>query len=163
MSPSVGCISGENVNTRHRSDNAYRHARTLHWSPCRVAAAGLSGRWAGRWRGTYVCPQWLTGVLLNTERSEAGDVSAVFSFFAMPENARVPLGGRDMAGRPGPQAGYFAVEIAGRPPKPGSRAHLAQFAVCSVRASPSAGAGLVTSVGLRPPCVTSPGASRVAF
>jgi hypothetical protein len=63
--------------------------------------------WAGRWRGTYVCPQGLTGVLLNIERSEAGDVSAVFSFFAVPQNARVPSGEWDMAGRAGPQTNHL--------------------------------------------------------
>jgi hypothetical protein len=63
--------------------------------------------WLGLWRGTYVCGQGVTGLFLTVKRSGAGDVVAVFSFFAVPENPDVPAGEFDMTGRPGPQGNHL--------------------------------------------------------
>jgi hypothetical protein len=59
--------------------------------------------WVGRWRGTYVCNQGVTGLQLTVRRSETGEVAAVFSFFPVPENPDVPDGAFDMSGKLGPQ------------------------------------------------------------
>ena len=63
--------------------------------------------WLGLWRGTYVCGQGVTGLSLTVKRSGEGDVAAVFSFFAVPENPEVPSGEFDMTGRPGPQGNHL--------------------------------------------------------
>jgi hypothetical protein len=63
--------------------------------------------WVGRWRGTYLCNQGLTGGVLTIERSGADGLAAVFSFFAVPGNIRVPSGTFDMTGQPGPQGNHL--------------------------------------------------------
>jgi hypothetical protein len=63
--------------------------------------------WIGLWRGTYVCPQGVTGLFLTVRRSSADDVAAVFRFFAVPENPGVPTGEYEMAGQPGPQNNHL--------------------------------------------------------
>lgn len=63
--------------------------------------------WTGVWRGTYVCAQGVTGLFLTVKRLEAGDVAAVFKFFAVPENPGVPSGEFDMAGTPGVEANHL--------------------------------------------------------
>ncbi|MFE3328950.1 serine/threonine-protein kinase [Streptomyces sp. NPDC059176] len=52
----------------------------------------------GRWLGSYVCNQGITGLSLNVEDEGGGDVSAVFSFFPAPSNPLVPRGSFAMSG-----------------------------------------------------------------
>jgi hypothetical protein len=63
--------------------------------------------WTGIWRGTYVCAQGVTGLFLTVKRSETGDVTAVFHFFAVRENPGVPTGDFDMTGLTGPQGNHL--------------------------------------------------------
>ncbi len=56
--------------------------------------------WSGNWRGTYTCNQGVTGIFLNIKAS-GDDVTAVVTFFAVPENPDVPRGEFEMAGQPG--------------------------------------------------------------
>lgn len=52
----------------------------------------------GRWLGSYVCNQGITGLSLTVEDEGGGDVSAVFSFFPAPSNPLVPRGSFAMSG-----------------------------------------------------------------
>ncbi|MFE7773283.1 serine/threonine-protein kinase [Streptomyces sp. NPDC057445] len=52
----------------------------------------------GRWLGSYVCNQGITGLSLTIEDQGDGDVSAVFSFFPAPSNPLVPRGSFAMTG-----------------------------------------------------------------
>jgi hypothetical protein len=63
--------------------------------------------WTGVWRGTYVCAQGVTGLFLTVRKREAGGVTAVFRFFAVPENPDVPSGEFDMAGMPGAETNHL--------------------------------------------------------
>lgn len=56
--------------------------------------------WSGNWRGTYTCNQGVTGIFLSIKAS-GDDVTAVVTFFAVPENPDVPHGEFEMAGQPG--------------------------------------------------------------
>jgi hypothetical protein len=55
--------------------------------------------WAGLWRGTYVCSQGVTGLNLTIRRVDDKNLTAVFSFFAVPENPGVPSGEFEMTGQ----------------------------------------------------------------
>jgi hypothetical protein len=68
-----------------------------------VAAAD----WTGVWRGTYVCARGVTGLFLTIKRSETDGLTAVFHFFAVRENPRVPTGEYDMTGTAGPQDNHL--------------------------------------------------------
>ena len=75
--------------------------------------------WVGLWRGTYVCAQGVTGLFLTVSRSGQREVTAVFKFFAVPENPGVPTGEFDMTGRLGPQGNHLRLSPDGwiaRPP-----------------------------------------------
>jgi hypothetical protein len=63
--------------------------------------------WTGLWRGRYVCAQGATGLILTVRKAGGGNVTAVFKFFALPENPGVPPGEFEMAGRPGPQRNHL--------------------------------------------------------
>jgi hypothetical protein len=63
--------------------------------------------WIGLWRGSYVCHQGVTGIYLTVQRASDDDVTAVFKFFAVPENPGVPDGEYDMTGWPGPQDNHL--------------------------------------------------------
>jgi hypothetical protein len=63
--------------------------------------------WVGLWRGTYVCYQGVTGIYLTVRRASDDDVTAIFKFFAVPENPGVPDGEYDMTGWPGPQFNHL--------------------------------------------------------
>lgn len=57
---------------------------------------------AGRWEGTYVCGQGVTGLTLRVVDESNGNVdqvSAVFSFHAVAENPSVPSGEFTMSGQ----------------------------------------------------------------
>ncbi|MFF3327000.1 serine/threonine protein kinase [Streptomyces sp. NPDC002889] len=60
--------------------------------------AGGVGEITGRWLGSYVCNQGITGLSLTIEDEGDGDVSAVFSFFPDPSNPLVPRGSFAMSG-----------------------------------------------------------------
>jgi hypothetical protein len=52
---------------------------------------------AGTWRGAYTCAQGVTGLTLTLETGPEG-VTALFDFYAVPENPQVPSGRFKMAG-----------------------------------------------------------------
>jgi hypothetical protein len=55
--------------------------------------------WSGNWHGIYVCGQGLTGLTLTIKPSGLRNVSAIFSFYALPPNPTVPSGEFAMVGR----------------------------------------------------------------
>lgn len=55
-------------------------------------------RLLGVWRGTYVCAQGLTGLMLTVSGSRANVLEAEFAFYPVPENPRVPAGRFRMSG-----------------------------------------------------------------
>jgi hypothetical protein len=55
--------------------------------------------WTGSWHGTYVCAQGVTGLSLAIKPSGVRSVSAIFSFYAVPQNPSVPSGEFAMTGR----------------------------------------------------------------
>lgn len=52
----------------------------------------------GKWIGKYECGQGETGLTLTIEGQSSGNVSAVFHFYAIPENPNVPTGRYSMEG-----------------------------------------------------------------
>jgi hypothetical protein len=67
-----------------------------------VAAAQSAGQpevvaLSGAWRGSYTCAQGVTGLTLTIEAGPHG-VTALFDFYAVPENPTVPAGRFKMAG-----------------------------------------------------------------
>jgi hypothetical protein len=54
--------------------------------------------WGGTWHGTYICGQGLTGVDLTITPAGDDSVTAIFSFYAVPENPSVPTGAVSMTG-----------------------------------------------------------------
>jgi serine/threonine protein kinase len=59
---------------------------------------GAAEEITGRWLGSYVCNQGITGLSLTITDEGDGDVSAVFSFFPDPRNPLVPRGSFAMSG-----------------------------------------------------------------
>jgi hypothetical protein len=55
--------------------------------------------WSGSWHGTYVCAQGVTGVTLAITPKNERKVTAVFSFYPVPQNPLVPSGEFTMTGR----------------------------------------------------------------
>ncbi|MGW1889945.1 protein kinase domain-containing protein [Streptomyces sp. NPDC002004] len=53
---------------------------------------------SGRWNGSYVCNQGITGLVLTVEQHDDGTADAVFSFYPAPSNPQVPRGSFAMAG-----------------------------------------------------------------
>lgn len=53
---------------------------------------------SGRWNGSYVCNQGITGLVLTIEDHGDGTVDAVFAFYPAPSNPQVPRGSFAMAG-----------------------------------------------------------------
>ncbi|MFE0514720.1 hypothetical protein ACFW2E_33705, partial [Streptomyces sp. NPDC058964] len=53
---------------------------------------------SGRWNGSYVCNQGITGLVLTIEEHDDGTVDAVFAFYPAPSNPQVPRGSFAMAG-----------------------------------------------------------------
>jgi hypothetical protein len=62
-------------------------------SPGQPEAVGLTGVW----RGAYACAQGVTGLTLTIEASPYG-LTALFDFYAVPENPQVPTGRFKMVG-----------------------------------------------------------------
>jgi hypothetical protein len=54
--------------------------------------------YVGEWRGAYGCNQGVTGLTLTVDQSDAGDITAVFEFYAVPDNPGVPRGSFNMEG-----------------------------------------------------------------
>lgn len=54
--------------------------------------------YAGTWQGAYGCNQGVTGLTLTIEASVAGELSAIYEFYAVPENPGVPSGSYRMTG-----------------------------------------------------------------
>ena len=52
----------------------------------------------GSWRGTYTCPQGVTGLTLDIDPASSGRVTAVFAFSAASTNPIVPKGCFKMSG-----------------------------------------------------------------
>ena len=50
------------------------------------------------WQGRYVCAQGVTGLTLSVRPVGPDRVSATFTFYALPENPRVPTGSYTMTG-----------------------------------------------------------------
>ena len=51
------------------------------------------------WEGSYDCAQGRTGLTLTLEEAGSpGQVAALFNFYAVPENPRVPVGCFEMSG-----------------------------------------------------------------
>lgn len=50
------------------------------------------------WQGRYVCAQGVTGLTLSVRPVGADRVAATFTFYAVPENPRVPTGSYTMTG-----------------------------------------------------------------
>lgn len=59
--------------------------------------AGPEARAAGEWTGKYVCRQGVTGLRLLLDL-DGETATAVFHFFSLPENRRVPEGCYTMTG-----------------------------------------------------------------
>jgi hypothetical protein len=78
-----------------------------------VAVAGSTaaqgGDLTGYWRGTYGCPQGLTGVSLTIRQRFGSAVDAVFHFYAVPQNPGVPTGCFRMQGRLGADTQEFSL------------------------------------------------------
>jgi len=55
--------------------------------------------WSGNWHGIYFCAQGVTGLTLSIKPSGLRNVSATFSFYAVPRNPTVPSGEFAMVGR----------------------------------------------------------------
>jgi hypothetical protein len=55
--------------------------------------------WSGSWHGSYVCAQGVTGLSLAIKPSGVRSVTAIFSFYAVPQNPSVPSGEFAMTGR----------------------------------------------------------------
>ncbi|MGW3151415.1 protein kinase domain-containing protein [Streptomyces sp. NPDC001177] len=53
---------------------------------------------SGRWNGSYVCNQGITGLVLTIEDHDDGTADAVFSFYPAPSNPQVPRGSFAMTG-----------------------------------------------------------------
>jgi hypothetical protein len=58
--------------------------------------------WNGTWRGVYDCAQGVTGLDLTITVIESRRVTAIFSFYAVPQNPDVPSGEFVMTGEFGP-------------------------------------------------------------
>lgn len=55
-------------------------------------------RISGTWKGTYICGQGLTNLVLKITQRNAPNIGAVFKFSANPENPSVPSGSYRMKG-----------------------------------------------------------------
>ncbi len=53
---------------------------------------------SGRWNGSYVCNQGITGLVLTVEQYQDGSVTGVFAFYPAPSNPTVPRGSFAVAG-----------------------------------------------------------------
>ncbi|MER5476429.1 serine/threonine-protein kinase [Streptomyces sp. NPDC002734] len=53
---------------------------------------------SGRWNGSYVCNQGVTGLVLTVEQYQDGSVTGVFAFYPAPSNPTVPRGSFAVAG-----------------------------------------------------------------
>ncbi|MFR9795696.1 protein kinase domain-containing protein [Streptomyces sp. MS06] len=53
---------------------------------------------SGRWNGSYVCNQGITGLVLTIEQHDDGTADAVFAFYPAPSNPQVPRGSFAMSG-----------------------------------------------------------------
>jgi hypothetical protein len=62
-----------------------------------LSPASAQNRLAGRWQGTYYCAQGLTGVTLTIRGTDA-HAEALFHFYPVPQNPRVPIGCYTMRG-----------------------------------------------------------------
>jgi hypothetical protein len=108
--PKIDSRSLAVTNLFRRSISATLLTAGLALCPARLAASRplvSADDWIGLWRGTYVCNQGITGLFLTVRRSSADDVTAVFRFFAIPENPGVPIGEYEMAGRLGSQNNHL--------------------------------------------------------
>jgi hypothetical protein len=101
---------------------------------------------SGDWAGTYTCAQGVTALDLSLAQTAAGDVDALFHFFADPSNPEVPDGCYAMRGRFDPETrrirlnakqwlhrpdGYVTVNISGLLDPKGERIDgVVQFAGC---------------------------------
>jgi hypothetical protein len=65
----------------------------------RAATLMTPDDWSGSWHGIYVCAQGVTGLTLSIKPSGLRNVSATFSFYAVPHNPSVPSGEFAMVGR----------------------------------------------------------------
>lgn len=50
------------------------------------------------WEGRYLCPQGVTGLTLELSGNGTAEVSAIFRFYAVPENPGVPTGSFTLRG-----------------------------------------------------------------
>jgi hypothetical protein len=66
---------------------------------------------SGRWEGSYVCGQGLTGLSLQLVGHEDGTLEGIFEFSALPENPEVPSGSYRVHGRVSP--GWVVILEAG--------------------------------------------------
>src|SRR5690348_12610923 len=53
---------------------------------------------SGKWSGSYTCSQGLTGLTVVMRGSATGQVDALFEFYPLPQNPRVPSGKYNMKG-----------------------------------------------------------------
>ncbi|MFE5208109.1 serine/threonine-protein kinase [Streptomyces sp. NPDC056600] len=53
---------------------------------------------SGRWNGSYVCNQGITGLVLTVDQYQDGSVTGVFAFYPAPSNPTVPRGSFAVAG-----------------------------------------------------------------
>ena len=65
----------------------------------RAATLMTPDDWSGSWHGIYFCAQGVTGLTLSIKPSGLRNVSATFSFYAVPRNPSVPSGEFAMVGR----------------------------------------------------------------
>jgi hypothetical protein len=78
------------------------------WTPRAAAGAPISSTyWNGTWRGVYECAQGLTGLDLTLTVLPSRRVTAVFSFYAVPQNPDVPSGEFVMTGEFGPNPAHL--------------------------------------------------------
>lgn len=64
----------------------------------------------GYWSGTYDCAQGLTGINLTIRQGFGVTVEAVFHFYPVPQNPKVPIGCFKMLGRHDPETREFVLE-----------------------------------------------------
>ncbi len=72
-------------------------------APFKPSAPAAATGFSGSWTGTYTCAQGLTGIDIMFDAPANGEITAVFSFYAVASNPGVPSGRFRVVGTaPGP-------------------------------------------------------------
>lgn len=53
----------------------------------------------GRWQGSYICSQGVTGLTVKLQGNKNGDIVGVFEFYPLPQNPRIQAGTYTVSGK----------------------------------------------------------------